>query len=205
MSLLEEVQRFKTWEAGVEWPKGWLRDYVDYPEWESLYASARTCFHSRRWSDDELKALIFAISRDDEIQDLSREMAESPDLFLQLAHAAALSNEPNAKWQIAEQLGSFSSHRIEAEALLLELGNDEDEYVRRQVLLALGKLHSPQTESLAQKAWSSEHEYQRIAVLIALNTVSSSKLDHYLAEGRKDGRELLLEHVARIEAERSTR
>jgi hypothetical protein len=205
MSLLEEAQRFKTWEAGVEWPKGWLRDYVDYPDWESLYASVRTCFHSRVWSDDELKALIFAVARDDEIQDLSREMAETPELFLQFAHAVVLSNEPNAKWQIADRLSLYSNQKIEVESLLTILSNDAHEYVRRRALLALAELNSSHTEALAKKAWESGHEYERMAVLSALKAISSSALDHYLTEASKDGRKSLLEHVEQIQAERSSR
>lgn len=86
------------------------------------------------------------------------------------------------------------------EPLLLQFAHDEDEYVRRQALMALGTLGSPLVEDLAEAAWQTGHEYQRMAVLAALRDVQSPALDDYLARAESDGRQYLLHYAAKIRA-----
>jgi HEAT repeat protein len=93
----------------------------------------------------------------------------------------------------------LSSDKTSAEALLLILVNDEDEYVSRRALLALGALKSLHAESLAEKAWLSGHEYQRIAALWVLKDIASSKLAEYVLLAGEDGRKYLVNNAREIQ------
>ena len=152
------------------------------------------------WSQEVVGTLLYLIARDNEMGHLAGEVARDSDRLISLSGAAAGSNEPDARWQLAAELGRLESHRVVVEPLLVQFAHDEDEYVRRQALMALGTLGSPLVEDLAEAAWRTGHEYQRMAVLAALRDVQSPALDEYLARAESDGRQYLLHYAAKIRA-----
>lgn len=197
-SLQEEIERFKEWAALYpihlrtgEWE-------CDYDQWQPLWAAAIAVLDSlppSSWTETCCANLLYAIARDNEDERIARELPGNPDALLELARLAIESSEPDAKWQLAVQLGALSTAREEAEALLLRLVDDHDEYVSRRALLALGAWRSAHAESLAERAWLTGHEYQRIAALWVLGDVAPGKLAHYVGLAKEDGRQLVVENA----------
>ena len=176
----------------------------NYEEWGAIYEACDHFFrhHSiQEWNQEAIDTIFYIIARDNESQFLSSKLAEQPNRLLYLAENCLLATEADARWQIAVELGNLSERLSEAEPILLRLTNDVDEYVRRQALMALGRLQSPQVENLAAIAWNREEqwqEYQRMAVLSALRDTHSPLLSHYLEKAEADGRQYLTAYAAKI-------
>ncbi len=128
--LLAEVGRFREWANAYPLDQRYGEWECDYDHWESLYEAVLDFVDAhpfQQWSAEELRAVLYAIARDNEIQHIAREIRRRhPATLLALAAAAIESGEPNAKWQLAEELGHLG-HRGEAERLLLTLAHDADE------------------------------------------------------------------------------
>ena len=133
--------------------------------------------------------MIYAVARDNEFEHLADVIAADPAALLLLAERSLAQPEPDARWQFAARLGTWVVRRGPAEALLLRLVDDPDEYVRRRALLSLGKMRSLHAEALAVRAWDTGEEYQRIAALWVLKDIASDKLATYVARAHEDGRE----------------
>ncbi|MBU9580602.1 HEAT repeat domain-containing protein [Ralstonia mannitolilytica] len=193
-ALHEEVEKYKAWAASHMPPQRGC----DYDQWQSLWGAAIAVLESvppDEWSERCRADLIFAIARDDEVEWISDQLGGKPGALLALAGLAIDSSEPDAKWQIAAQLGTLSTHKDKAEEMLLRLVDDTDEYVSRRALLALGALKSQHAEHLAERAWLTGHEYQRIAALWVLRDVAPSKLPKYLRSADEDGRKFVVENA----------
>ncbi|MCP3393830.1 HEAT repeat domain-containing protein [Bradyrhizobium sp. CCGB12] len=131
---------------------------------------------------------------------LKRELTARPAHLLALARAAPHSPERDARWQLADALGSDEFAADEVEPLLEQFFHDADEYVSRRALLALARRRSKRAEALALRAWGTEHEYQRMAALDALSAVNSPLLPSYLDLAQRDGREYLVDFANRLRA-----
>lgn len=202
MSLRTEVEKFEVWastypeeERSGEWE-------CDYSEWGELHAAALSFISSlppEEWSAQNVRDLLYAIARDNEIEYLAEEIAKDVDMLLRLSELALSSSEIDAKWQLAVQLGSLSDRRQEAEPLLLQFVDDPDEYVSRRALLSLGLLKSARAEELAERAWRTGHEYQRIAALWVLKNVASVKLADYIQQAMEDGRQYVVKKAVDVQ------
>jgi hypothetical protein len=196
--LLVEVTRFREWantypaeDRTGEWE-------CDYRSWSSIYNAVLefTASHPfEEWSGDELRAVLYAIARDHEIQHHAREIRRRhPELLVSLAQAAINIGERNDRWQIAEELGQLGHKGGEEEALLLIMARAENEYVRRRSLRALARIGSAAVEELALEAWHREdpdQEHARMMALHCLSLIGSPRLESLLAEAVKDGRKYL--------------
>ncbi|MDO3521943.1 HEAT repeat domain-containing protein [Ralstonia pseudosolanacearum] len=197
-ALQEEVEKFNAWAALFlphqrtgEWECG-------YDHWQSLWDAAMAVLESlppNAWNERCRANLLYAIARDNEMEWIAGQLAGKPEALLELARLAIDSSEPDTKWQVAVQLGALSANKEKAEALLLRFVDDEDEYVSRRALLALGALKSAYAERLAEKAWLTGHEYQRIAALWVLKDVAPSKLVQYVRLADEDGRQFVVENA----------
>ncbi|WP_321849540.1 HEAT repeat domain-containing protein [Burkholderia diffusa] len=199
-TLHEQVEKFREWAAlypvrqrSVEWE-------CEYGHWEALWDASLAVVDSlapAAWTATACADLLYAIARDQALEHISSMLWTQPDALLALARASIDASEPNAKWQLAARLGGLGSHaaEAEAEALLLRLVDDEDEYVRRRALLALGALKSTHAEALAERAWHTGHEYQRIAALWVLKNIQSGKLVQYVKLAEADGREYVVRNA----------
>lgn len=192
MDFREAVARLRRWVAAypsveprsAEWES-------EFPAWGEVYAAARTIVSVRpaaSWSAVDVDDMLFAIARDNEEEAVADVCGAVPAILLMLADAAVDRGEQDARWQIAAQLGNHAEHRTQAVALLLRLICDDDEYVRRRALLAVGALRADEAEGCAERAWASGEEYQRIAALQVLVDLTSSRLAHYLRLAEDDGR-----------------
>ena len=185
MTLLhQEVTKFREWISSVEYLNSETLNAEDgciYSEWWQLFEIILTFLTTSindHWTDREVDDILYVMSWDNECEDLADEIEENPDVLIKLANLALNSLEDDAKWQLADRLGNLSNEP--AESLLLKFVKDEDEYVRRRALIALGRMNSPQAEALAEKSWETGEEYQRIAALWVLKDISSNKLTAYL-------------------------
>lgn len=201
--LHAEVTRFKQWAAEI--PLGtrsceWECEYLD---WKRLWAAAKLLLETvpvSTWSQAMVEDFLYTLARDNEAEFVADELDGRSETLLWLAAQVIKSGEAHAKWQIAAKLGDLSECAQEAEALLIDLVEDADEYVSRRALIALGKLKSEKTEAFAERAWLTGHEYQCIAALWALKDAGSSKLCDYLRKAEEDGRKHVVKNANEIRA-----
>ena len=203
--LMTEIGRFREW--ADSYPPGrrageWE---CDYGHWSDLYDAVlnyAAASPPEAWSAEALQAVLYAMARDNECQHLALEVrVRHPSTLVALARAALARGEPEAKWQMAEELGNLGHKGGEAERLLLILARDEHEYVRRCALGALARIGSPAVERLALDAWHRSDEYQewaRMMVLDCLDRIGSPHLEHLLAEAERDERQHLRDFAKRI-------
>jgi long-subunit acyl-CoA synthetase (AMP-forming) len=203
-NLKEQIEQFRAWantypieQCSGEWE-------CDYDEWNLLYASFAKFLQDcpvEEWNQEVIQDVLYIIARDNEMEIMISDLAQNANRLLVVA-VAALSSERDAKWQIAAKLGTMSSHLQEAELLLLKFVEDDEEYVRRHALLALGRIRSEHVELLAEQIWNREEEwqeYQRMAVLDALLQVNSPLLKEYLLKAVEDGRQHLVAYSSKLE------
>jgi hypothetical protein len=202
MSFQQEVQKFKAWADSCPIQERLGEWECDYSDWETLHEAALSFLASSSppdWNSAIVNDLLYAIARDNECESLVHEIAKNADTLILLSGFAVSSSETDAKWQLAARLGALSDRIQQAEALLLEFINDEDEYVSRRALLALGMLKSSQAEVLAERAWNTGHEYQRIAALWVLKEIASNKLTAYIKKAMEDGRQYVVENARKVQ------
>lgn len=202
-AIRSEVAKFRAWAERYPAEDRYGEWECDYPGWAELHRAFIDYMDATSIAElqsEVMADLIYAIARDNEISYLASQLGQRQVHLLQLLPHVLASEEPDARWQIAAQLGERALPFAVAEPALIKLVADQDEYVRRIALQALGRIDSPHTEHFCGQAWESGHEYQRIMVLWVLHTIGSSQLDRYLALAREDGREYLRMNVDHIKA-----
>jgi HEAT repeat protein len=204
--FMVEVARFQEWATAIpqecrhgEWE-------CDYGHWGDLYGAALRLVDATpfaRWSAKEVRAMLFTVARDNEMQHLAGEVrSRKPETLVALARAAVESEERDAQWQLAEELGQLGQCGGEAERLLLALVRDGDEYVRRRSLQALARLSSPAVEQLALAEWhrpEANQQWARMNVLWYLHRVGSPSLPLLLAEAETDERPHLSDFALKVQ------
>ena len=196
MSFQGVVEKLRRWI--VEYPFSdltsaeWESEYPDWPEVWSAAMEFTTNRPVKSWSVDEMDDMLFAIARDNEMGEVVLAVEVSSDTLIAVATAALARGTPDAKWQLAAQLGEGAADQQQAVDLLLRFLDDADEYVRRRALLAMGALRPEGIETYVERAWQSGLEYQRIAALHVLAEAGSNQLAKYLQSAVDDGRVLVL-------------
>jgi len=194
-NFVEAVLAFRSW--ADRYPVGqrsgeWECDYKHWPEITSTFTALLDLGAPQLWDASTVESLLYILARDNEMEMLKEELIARPDHLLALAREALHSTERDARWQLADALGSVELLAFEVEPLLEQLFHDEDEYVSRRALLALARRRSEKAEPLAFRAWSTEHEYQRIAALEVFSARNSPLLASYLDLAQRDGRQYLV-------------
>lgn len=188
--------------AAVDDLRRWVAEYPgaesrsaewesEYPAWQEVWSAASDFTADRpvtSWSVAEMDDVLFAIARDNEMEEVVEAVGANPATLIAVAIAAQARGEPDARWQIAARLGREAANREQAVTVLLRMVTDSDEYVRRRALLALGELRADEAESCAEKAWASGLGYQRIAALHVLADIGSARLEQYLQLATEDDR-----------------
>jgi hypothetical protein len=205
MNEVAELKRtigdFVAWAGGypVDCRSGeWEVEYERWPEIATAFATYLEKFTPDQWDEEVIDLLIFILARDNEGEILKQELVNRPDHLLALAKASITSTERDARWQLADALGDSRFDSGNAEQLLELFLSDEDEYVRRRALLAMGRRHSPGAEIHAVRAWDTGEEYQRLAALGVLAEINSSLLMRYLTLAEEDGREYLTNYAKNL-------
>lgn len=196
--LLVQAQRFRDWAATVpqksaEWECG-------YDHWQDAYDLLETLLPvpPEEWTTEAANALLYLLARDHEIEWIAEVLSRVPSLLAYVSEASFAVPEPQARWQLAVQLAAADPPPDEAAALLTRFARDEDEYVRRRALTALGKIRSQAVDDLVDEFWRSNDEYARMAVLEALDAIDSKRLREFLARADDDGRAYLVAFADRI-------
>ncbi len=203
LSHAEEIALFRAW-AAPQLSDGeyssWEADYGRWPQVKSAFGAFLQQRPFQDWDAGTISDLLYIIARDNESPSLAHAIAEEPERLLFLAWAAIEAPERDAKWQFAVELGNLDRRKYPAEPMLLALFQDEDEYVRRQALMALGRMRSPLAEGLVSAAWETGDGYQRIAALQVLRDLNSPQLTIYLDEAEQDSSQYLRAFAARLKA-----
>jgi hypothetical protein len=124
--LISEVARFRHWAAAYtpDWGPEWE---CDYENWHDLYDVVLRFVNERpfaSWTDVEIHALLYALARDNELQHIAEYILSCNVVTLiAITRAAVEIGEPDAKWQLAEELGHLEQAGAEAEQLLITLGS----------------------------------------------------------------------------------
>jgi hypothetical protein len=204
--LMTEVGRFRAWADATFPPDRRFGEWeCSYEEWKCLYGAvleflAACPFES--WSPEEVRAVLYTLARDWEMQYLAGEVCRKyPDLLASLTRASIEVGECDNRWQLANELGQLGRAGGEEERLLLLLVRDEHEYVRRRALGALARLGSLKVEKLALEAWHRPDPHQqwaRMMALWSLHRVGSPQLGPLLVEAEQDPREHLRVFAERV-------
>ena len=200
--LSTEVARFRDWASEYPIERRTGEWECDYEQWAPLNQSFLDNLESHSPKDataPEISDLLYAVGRDNEMEDLVATLAGKSDWFLFLLPYALLVDDADVRWQFAVQLGLGAFPFVAAESALLKLVQDEHEYVSRMALQALGRIGSTHVETLCERAWKTGHEYQRIMALWVLNDIKSLKLNEYLSMAKVDGRNFVIINALEIE------
>jgi len=203
LDLLLETARFARWADTLPSARSgeWECDYEHWPDYHAAVAAFIEARPIALWSSEETRAVLYAIARDNEIEHLAREVrCRHPEILIELARASIHEGEPDARWQLAEELGR-AGPLSDVEAILLELARDDAEYVRRRALAALARLGSTSAEALALEAWDRpdpNQQWARMMALWCLHRIGSSHLEPKLVEAEHDGREYLAGYARKI-------
>ena len=188
------VAEFRAWAASYPEAERSAEWEIDYDHWPDLWSAAAAFLDSsepRRWDRSIVELLLYVLARDNETEDLKRELVGRPEHLLALARAGTGSAERDARWQLAAALGCVEADEGEVVPLLEAYTAADDEYVSRRALIALGRRKAPVAERLAQRAWDTGHEYQRMAALGVFHALGSPLLPSYLELAEQDGRQYL--------------
>jgi HEAT repeat protein len=191
MKLTDALDKFRVWAAdGHEGSYGEWE--CDYEHWDDIYSAldaAIEIFPPPASPED----ILFALARDNEIEDIRRRLVARPHVLLWLASAAFACSERDARWQVAVGLGEIGSS--DALDLLRHFLSDSDEYVRRRALGAYAAHRPSEAEPIAWDWLSSSEPYSRLAALHALRDIRSLRFPAALRMLRDDPFDIIRERV----------
>ena len=121
---------------------------LEYPNWDDLYKEVNEVIAllNKEFNHDLAQLLVYALAIDSESGTVLQRIADQLESKLRFVRKAIFSDQPQARWQIAELLGNTAVE--DQEKLLVNLINrDKDKYVKRRALLSLSKVnHAKATE-----------------------------------------------------------
>lgn len=175
--LTQQVEHFRNWAVGKEGSYGEWE--CDYNNWRGLYEAVGQVLKEPSLSDRAIELLLYTLARDNECEVVLSELMAAPRHGMQLAKAALVNSEPDARWQLAVFLGNQDD--TFARQLLRIYMDDRDEYVSRRALLA-GMPHDPEyAEHMAISRLSHPFEYTRLAAFSVLQELNSAYLNEAVA------------------------
>src|SRR5947209_5594985 len=122
-----ETKHFRGWSDAL--PREGLSWECDYEGWGEIYEVFSAFVAARTpdtWGSNVVQTLLYLIARDNECGRLVEEVAPDPERLIFLARASLESDESDAKWQLASELGSLHDQSASAEALLFRFAHDEE-------------------------------------------------------------------------------
>lgn len=124
---------------------------AEYPGWEALHKAADEALEqlNKAFNHDLAQQLVYALAIDNEAGVVLKSVEEKLEDPLRFVRKAIFSDQPQAKWQMAELLGHVE---VEGrEKMLLQLIDGEDKYAVRRALLSLNKVNRAKAVELAQQ------------------------------------------------------
>ncbi|WP_299820638.1 HEAT repeat domain-containing protein [uncultured Pontibacter sp.] len=167
MSLETELAKFWDW-AGMTpdtytESRGLGEWEIDYPNWEDLYKAANEALTllNKEFNHDLAQLLVYALAIDNESGTILEKVDEKLDSKLRFVKKAINSDQPQARWQVAELLGNTEVE--DREKLLINLINrDKDKYVKRRALLSLSKINAPKAVEFAKSYLKDSDPFLRL-------------------------------------------
>lgn len=207
--LFDEINKFKQWASTISEEDKSAEWECDYCEWSTIWTLFSDFIINDNflsWNIETVENVLYIIARDNEMEELSAQIAKNDALLLFLSEQALIKGEIDTKWQMAAQL-QHCNNRQSAERLLERYVIEADEYVNRRALMSLGNIKSEKTEVYCKIAWERNvygnnlQEYQRMAVLHSLFAKQSNALPVYITLAKQDGRKYLIQNALEIEAQ----
>lgn len=197
MNMGIELERIKQWARETSKPPN-VWD-TEYPDWHKLISSAEISLRSRPMNPAEVMSLLEILALDHESEVLRDALASEPANGILLAQAGLNAPYPDARWQLADFLGTRSEP--EAISLLRRFMDDPDEYVRRRALLA-AQYHDPAfAEGVAVSWLKAKYEYSRLAALDVLINLKSKHLPLALETLKEDPTEMIRKKITNLQIE----
>lgn len=163
------------WEIGCEF----------WDEMNSAYLEIIEKYTAESIDKELAEDMLYVIARDGECSHLLIKTLNYPKWFEVLCRYSITTDYHNAKWQFAEQLGSYKGDS-DIKELLFHFIESGDEYTERMALQSLCEHFPERVEEYAVKFWNRniyrEDEYQKIMALYALHKVNSPLLEKYIAK-----------------------
>ncbi|MEC0174587.1 HEAT repeat domain-containing protein [Paenibacillus favisporus] len=171
--LDEIVDTFWQWSKTIKHVFEWETRYQNWELLNTLFdklIDTTTCYD---WDQKTINNLLFIIGRDNECELLVSKLAEIPEYLLFLGQEGLSYPDADTKWQLAHYLSNIASIQLEAEEIILKYYEDQNEYVKRRALLALGIIKSRHAEQCALESWKTGMKYQKLAALEVLKQINS--------------------------------
>lgn len=137
-NLKKEIEKFKLWSKNyskIPEPERlgeWECLYDDWNILEDLFIEFIETKTYIKWSEEDIKSVLYLVARDNECETFIDEIAEKqPNSLELLANKSFEFGEKDAKWQIATRLDKLENKEV-AKLLLEKFMSDENEYVRRR-------------------------------------------------------------------------
>jgi len=184
-SFSASVARFRAWavalDVAIEDRSGeWECDYDGWSEIYRAWAALLVNHPLHKWSDALVADVLYALARDNECQVIAHELAKHANAsLLTLTELAFTNGEPDAKWQLAVELGKLMNYGSRVEAALVRMADDADEYVRRRALQSLATIAPQLVVPLALREWANAPDampWTRMNVLAVLAEVGAPEL-----------------------------
>ncbi|MBC5772608.1 hypothetical protein H8S95_00905 [Pontibacter sp. KCTC 32443] len=155
MSLETELAKFWDWAnmtpATYNEERGLGEWEAEYPGWEELHKAATEALEelNKEFNHDLAQLLVYALAIDNESGTILQKVDEKLESKLRFVKKVINSDQPQARWQIAELLGN--SEVEDREQLLVNLINrDKDNYVIRRALMSLDKVNHAKAAEFAK-------------------------------------------------------
>ena len=135
---------------------------TEYPNWEKLLITLGQAIHrlndNYEFKTAELLIQGLAIDNESELvlDKIEKELIDKNTFVEQVID----SNQPQAKWQIAELLGNIKLKN--ATSFLKILTEDTNKYVKRRALLSLHKIDKMEAKKTARKYIHDNDEYLKM-------------------------------------------
>ena len=150
--LSTELNEFWKWaeKSPAEYAinRGYGEWETEYPNWPLLYKSAENNLESQ-YDSNVADLLIQALAIDNECEKILDAIAKSEIDFFRFTAQVMLSDQSEARWQMAEALGQVNYKDRDAQLAQLIL-EDDDLYVKRRALLSLAKVNKSRAKEYAK-------------------------------------------------------
>lgn len=208
LKIFIEIAKYKQWAEGLiqnGYKYGCGEWECEYNDWGTIYSEFENIIKNstpEQYTKEELMKLIYILARDNEDEFLADIIVENQMWLICLCEYSFLSDENDARWQLAVRAKYIQDKAISRQ-LLERYVNDSDEYVNRRALMELAEVLPDKVEYYSCIFWDRDiygdlSEYQRMAVLEALKKINSELLSKYLEEAQKDGRKYLVSFASKI-------
>ncbi|MFW6311839.1 MAG: hypothetical protein ACOC1K_06350 [Nanoarchaeota archaeon] len=198
-----EVSNFMRWAKNTNKKTGeWETRYPDWGKIYSLIEESLDIIEYNKLTELDKDNLLYLLSRDNELEEIARQLSEFPDLIIPLANYGLNYHDYNARWQLANYIWKHADNYQEVEEILISYYKDNNEYVKRRALLALGYMESEYAEQLALESWNTGLKHQKMVSLYILDEINSKRLNELLNKGEDDEFKIVRNTAKNIEKQR---